>query len=392
MKKIISCIIILAFVFSLVACSSEAVPFSEKLMNKKDCYIDVVEILPQSSVNDVVFLYCKCTLADGSMVWMEISAEEYVEYFDSEASVDDINATARKITYNNPVRLNGAAVKRNNVNIDTPPKRYFNFDEADKALTLEAGTRTSPEVEYTEVIAKNTLVYADITHIESKIAVSVFSSSPDSVMCECKTAAGETVWLFISVNDYHEYLDKTAHFSTDPINSSNASVLDFVEPVRFHGITISPSDKVNTTYSSVATPSQLIEFKEVDKEQVEKAKLSNQEPVKYSSDSAMNQPIYIDISQITPQYAQYVAYNIPSALICQCQTIDGENVWIQISIANYKEHFFDDYADNMQVTKTLSNAKRVVGKIIEADSIDILLADKISQDTIVQINDVTNPE
>ena len=51
MKKLISCLLIFVFAFSLVACSSEAVPFSEKLMNKKDCYIDVVEILPQSSVS-----------------------------------------------------------------------------------------------------------------------------------------------------------------------------------------------------------------------------------------------------------------------------------------------------------------------------------------------------
>ena len=284
-KRIICFLFVICALFLISACSGEPVPFSDKLGDDRECYIDVVEITPESSINDVVFLYCQCTLADGSTFWMEIFPADYVKYFDDKASEEDISYTARQIVYSSPVRINGKVNKIKNVFEDGAGGKInvFRFVTADETATLNAREKYFIAAEFDDSTKTNTVVYTDLVRIEPAFGVARGISSSvygvthfDDAVCECTTASGETVWLYISIDDYHTYFDPTAHFGTNPVDDPPYTpTLELVTPVRIYGITVLSTDKLSTMDPVSAVASLLFEFRETDITQIEAVKVSD---------------------------------------------------------------------------------------------------------------------
>ena len=93
MKKVFSVVLLLLLSLSLFGCSSEPVPFSEKLRDGRDCYVDVTAIHPTevvsrsydiegySTITSYYFL-CKCTTPENATVYMMISVYDYKDYID----------------------------------------------------------------------------------------------------------------------------------------------------------------------------------------------------------------------------------------------------------------------------------------------------------------------
>ena len=396
MKKFLLYFLIACTLLSLAACSSEPVPFSDKLGNKRACYIDVVEITPQSSIEDLSFLCCRCKLEDGSTVWMEILGSDYVKYFDSEAFEEDISYTARQIVYDKPVRLDGKVAKVKNIfdegENSSKKVKVFRFNSADEAETQNSAAKNSVAVEYDASLKNNTVIYTDIVRIEPKRTIAAFSTyNVTHTMCECTTTADETLWLYISIDDYHAFFDASARFSTSVIDPSEFSAVEFVDGVRVFGLTANKTDKRFAFLQRTSVSDRFIEFKDADKIQIDNAKLSNQAPVKYTGSEKEEQKVYMDITHITPEFVWYTGYTVPTGLICRCKTTDNEDVWMTIGIANFKTNFFADYEDAMGVEKSLPGSVRVVGRIKSAQSVSWDLSDKIQQDTIIGFLEVTNP-
>ena len=167
---------------------------------RKDCYIDVVEIHPETVGYSSSLIYCTCKLADGSTVWMEISNESFVEYLDSEANANDLKYTARNITYDTPVRLSGTLSTTNtklNPSSDADTTNVFKFVTADKVESRMGGKRVSREVVYTEDVAINAPTYVDIVSINPKYTDTNLYLATTGVLCECTTADGDIVWIYV---------------------------------------------------------------------------------------------------------------------------------------------------------------------------------------------------
>ena len=408
MKKFISVLLSLGILFMFSGCFGKSVAFSEKLPDDMSCYLDVVEVIPRNEIGEEYDFYCECKLEDGSSVWMSISEDEFIKYFDKDATSENMATEAQKVTYENPVRLNGKANKIKDIEDTTSSQRItvFEFESADTSDTLEKGTRSSSAVEYNKDLKKNTAVYADVTFIEVKYTVSSSFSSYSSVsdvICECRTDSGNSAWLYISVDDYHEFFDEKAHFNNpnSAILSATPSVADtieFVEPVKLVGLTVLYAEEISTLSGKEDVPEMVMKFVKADKEKIEAAKLTNQDPESYQGQKKINQPVYADITHITPEYALYsnsgysfYPYNKTATdLVCKCKTANGQNIWIVIGIKLYSENFFTDYEQNMKVEKALQQQKKITGLIESADTVATDLQEKIGQDTVIEISEVTN--
>lgn len=179
-------------------CSSESVAFSEKLRNNKDCYIDVVEIKPDF---EDVFIYCRCILADGTEVWMEILDSDYKAYFDANLDEDESSYMPNGVIYDAPVRLNGRAKRVKNV-INNSGRRItvFRFGTAD----IEAAkAENQPAVPFSEGLKEKQPVYVEIESIVAEYTTynPLDIAKQEYYLCRCNTIDGKEMWLYI----FHYY-------------------------------------------------------------------------------------------------------------------------------------------------------------------------------------------
>lgn len=383
MKKILLWAMILCAVLTVTACSSGPVPFTEKLGDNRECYIDVVEVIPQSRVNDPVFLYCWCLLAEGKTIWMEITPERYIQYFDSEAvgeEMEELEYTARKVRYDEPVRLNGRALSVVNSfagGNDQSKFKVFRFISAEEEAT-RGGERQSAAVAFDKSLSRHTVAYADVVSVEYRYDVSIARGvTPNAMVLKCRTAEGGDVWMLIGKDDYHRVFNGNA---------------DFVEPVRVSGFAEDRRDLFNAVAEGGDIPWMILRFREADEALVQAAKLSNQPPVPFAEAERSGQPAYVDITAITPELARKTLTNpFPSDLVCRCATADGQEVWLMIPVGNYIRSFFDDYASAMGVEKQLPAAVRVVGLMRGAGEIADTLPAQIGQERLIVFREATAP-
>ena len=98
--------------------------------------------------------------------------------------------------------------------------------------------------------------------------------------------------------------------------------------------------------------------------------------------------MYADITHITPRYTLSAFSGQAYSLICECETTDGESIWIYISTSNYEYNFFKDYTTGGK--KKLNNVTRVLGRMWAADEVSSDLESHINQDTIIYFSDIIN--
>ena len=333
MKRIL-CLTLALFCVMLIlaSCSSEPVAYSDKLFGNSECYIDAVEITPESSVDDSTFLYCKCKLSDGNMIWMEANYQDYIKYIDnevnnkyetsySEADKIDRAFTLRKITYDEPVRLQGVASSTKSDLGDYNEKnksKVFRLVSADASVLTQPCTKTSTAVEFTCDERDYTVVYADISDVSPK-----YTELTDSIICECTASGGDHFYMNISIEDYNRYFDSSASFH---YREQYKDTVSFNSPVRISGVTRAAKEYLGFYATSSDNEKQLICFKDIDQDQIaaEKAALD----------------VSYDVIRIVPTHSN----DYGSILVCECTTESDDRVLMRISAGQYKENFDPEFS------------------------------------------------
>ena len=119
---------------------------------------------------------------------------------------------------------------------------------------------SSVEKQFSQSVSSGTKVYADIVSIFPEMGIYTQGSSIySSFVCKCKTSAGTTVWVHISVSEYMSNFDSSVSFS---IYDKYTEEVTFASSKKIHG-TAKTSNSVLPELSSDIGASMLIDFTSV---------------------------------------------------------------------------------------------------------------------------------
>lgn len=361
---------LLALMVVVASFLTKAVEFSQDLKPNSKCYIDAVEVEPLAMEGYDDTLYCRCTLASGEALWMEISKYDYEKLFDPQAATYLTQEIFRGVKYAVPVRLTGKTIERTEALAEiSEDSKMFEFFEADAEQTQASGAEYKyVGVEYSDSVEQNWFVYADIIRIEAE-KQRFLGSFTEAVTCNCTLASGEKVIIEMSNSDYEACFDASAEFYFEYEWSSfaYADPINFVTPVRVFGL---------VQYSGT------IEFTYADKQEAEEAKIENQPPVEYSDSVLEGQKVYATLVSINPIYSSTdIRYPTVVDYICRGICSDGKTVWICISPSDYREYFsIDEEAivlDHVVLYGTVVSTSHIIGAEEELNSKWLIEFDRI---------------
>lgn len=89
------------------------------------------------------------------------------------------------------------------------------------------------EVVFSQSVSSYENVYVDIVSIEPTYGIGTTQTYNSSVCCKCETSWGETVWVYMSVYEYNEYIDSSADIDT---SYGDFETVTYSQPQRVHGI------------------------------------------------------------------------------------------------------------------------------------------------------------
>ena len=249
MKRIVLFLVTVCMIFALVSCGKT---YDSSLATGEKCYIDVTEIIPRVNYGTRGdYLYCECKLKDGGTAIMEITTSAYIDNFDSTIMREPVNYGARPITYDEPIRIEGEVANSSEA-LKMPGKkavgyRVFSFKKTDSELSLGKGKRDDEPVEYKESLETNVLTYVELVSITPRYVVSV-NFADNSVLCECVTGDGKTIWMNVSTGDYMTEIDRNSKFG---VLETEATSVKFAAPVRYLGITVKPEELIDETKDDI---------------------------------------------------------------------------------------------------------------------------------------------
>lgn len=318
MKKILIVLLVACMLLPILGCSNLPLPasgtpeFSENLDDYKDCYIDVVEIVPVDTAGWSIFLFCHCKLANGSTVWMQIYGSDYIEYFDPEADSIELEYRAQTITFETPVRLLGhAETVQESLDLYSEDKielTLFFFESADTSQSLQ-NAKSNASIAFDPNLKENVHVYLDVVELKKE-------SSFASDTFKCTTKDGDE--LYVSVSFY------------DDLYTEIRNGMYFVSPVRIYGLTYRPYGE-STDPTKSATQ---FKCKYVDKEGFDANKITALPPVPLSEADKINQPAYMDVIEMIPYGIQE-----KDNLLYQCVCSDGSTGWLKLAWNDYQTYF-----------------------------------------------------
>ena len=381
---LVLCVVTLCnMMVTLGGCSSEPVAFSDDLRDDKVCYMDVVEIRPDF---EDTFFYCKCILADGSQVWMEILDSNYKTYFDTNTDEYDYSYLPNGVIYDAPVRLTGRAKRvKDVINNSNSKITVFRFDSADAAATGNSAKQPYYATPYSQDLKAGKYVSAEISKIAYSASVRTTTvigntsfTGTNSAIFDCTLTDGDTLTIQMNISDYGKYFEEGAVFNTDPIDPQYPDPIEFVWPVSIYGI--------------VGTETVRFQFCEADIAAVEAAKAKNQPEVLFSDSLKEKQPVYMEIKSITSEYTveDITQPFLAGYYVCRCETTAGETVWLYIYSGAYEEQFWEVYGDpqDMSTTITVETSIRVSGRVYHADSLHEEISEKTGADMVVYFSEI----
>ena len=123
-----------------------------------------------------------------------------------------------------------------------------------------SNTTASTETVFSNSSTSGTKVYANIVSIWPAIGIYTESSSNYSnFVCECKTSAGTTVWVYMTVTEYKNNFDSSASAS---VSAAYADEVTYSTAVKIHG-TVKKADNIMSGLSS-DTATMVIDFSSLD--------------------------------------------------------------------------------------------------------------------------------
>ena len=119
---------------------------------------------------------------------------------------------------------------------------------------------SSVEKQFSQSVSSGTKVYANIVSIFPEMGIyTQGSSNYSSFVCKCKTSAGTTVWVHMSVSEYRSNFDSSASSS---IYNEYAEEVTFSTSKKIRG-TAKTSNSVLSGLSTDIGASMLIDFTSV---------------------------------------------------------------------------------------------------------------------------------
>jgi hypothetical protein len=353
-------------------CSSDPVPYTDSLGKGRSCYVDVVEITPISGSTWNVELICQCVLADGSTALMKIDPEDYVTYFDSSIDEYNLEIDAKKITFKEPVRLNGVAdrdkVTLDPYSTDETREKLFYFESSDTFQTLNKGERSFPQVTYSPGMKPYMGVSMEILSLTIEVELSLPTTFGTShYLCKALTASGEEQWILVDKYKYGDY------FSSMPALAT---------PVKIIGKTTVTADEIQETAIPAGVPDVIFSFWTVDPDQFESGFLSNQPPIPYEEAQEIGRPVYLDVTELIPvgSFGEYV-YAYYKAVLA-----NGETVWMRVHENEYIS-VFNKNAESVKKNHgiqqiTYAKPVRMIGSLQEDE---LMTDDRTEEKTSVKL-------
>ncbi|MCR5796171.1 MAG: hypothetical protein K6G61_12595 [Solobacterium sp.] len=199
------------------------------------------------------------------------------------------------------------------------------------------------------------------------------------VVAECYTADGTILYICIPVDDYQKDIDPELDLSSVIVSSvmGDYNTMYYSPARRIHG-QLRESSKITDDLADTAGELTLV-YSSIDEEGTP----DSENAAAFTQDCAGGDYAYADIVGIMPAYT-LSANNLGgySGFICYAEDPDGNELWIHISLSDYKENFdgnvkSSDYdiagsTDPVYFDEPL----RIRGGVIFAESVSDGLADE----------------
>ena len=240
MKKLVAMICAIVACILLCACGQKGpVAFTADTQTGESVYVDVVSIAPKhtlSSGTSITEVVCECTAISGETVWVCMSTSQY-QRLDPVASFSSFSGNFYSgAFYPDGIRLRGRTISAENhvsgLAAMTAPVIIDFFEVSEEAV--DPGSKTQP-VQYADELSPVTPVYADIVSLEPFQLISDNSYHVQFVICMGITPSGESVPLYISIQDYRANFDPNADFSIFDVVSEPVELAD---TVRVYGLLV----------------------------------------------------------------------------------------------------------------------------------------------------------
>ena len=156
------------------------------------------------------------------------------------------------------------------------------------------------------------------------------------VVAECYTADGSVIYVCVPVDDYKKDIDPELDLSSVIVSSvmGDFNTMYYSPARRVHG-QLRESSKITDDLAETAGELTLI-YSSIDEE----GKPDTENAAAFSQDSAGGDCVYADIVGIMPAYT-LSSNNLGgySGFLCYAEDPDGNEVWVHISLSDYKANF-----------------------------------------------------
>lgn len=152
---------------------------------------------------------------------------------------------------------------KNNTNSGSDSDNDAEIDISDDTQILTSSEPTvESEEEYSVTSMSDDKVYADIVYIFPKWGIyQQFSNTYDHYVCECTTTSGETIWAYVTYEEYAQRFDSSVNNNVVVNYAANEIYLD--TPVRIHGV-VKVADNIASDLSSGTGSYYVIEVTSID--------------------------------------------------------------------------------------------------------------------------------
>lgn len=205
-------------------------------------------------------------------------------------------------------------------------------------------------------------------------------------ICQCLTTDGAIEWLYIEIDDYKLFFDADASLNFDQFMAFNMVALP--EPVRIDGTRTDAESLVSGLSDSIGSDS-VIFFGSA----AAQAGKTIPESAYTAATPAMT-CVYAELVSIEPAYTLSNGVSaLNSHVVCRAKAADGSDVWVAMSIDDYKTYI--DESASLAVSGMASFSQMTYetplvlhGITVEADSVASGLSGSIGSDTVIRFSRV----
>lgn len=152
----------------------------------------------------------------------------------------------------------------------------------------------------------------------------------DEIICECATIDGESMWLYMTHDDYKMNFNENSVVST----LGGTEIVFLKHPVQIQGTT-KDAESYAQGLSETIESDKVVHLGNITV--LEGTAVSE---VEYSSGLQGGSCVYADIVTVEP--VSTLGNISVSTVVCRCKTTDGSEVWIMMTPSDYKNYVDPD--------------------------------------------------